>query len=292
MRNHFIKNLVTKAKTNNKIFLIVGDLGFNVVEPFAKAYPERFLNVGIAEQNMMGIAAGIASEGMHVFVYSIANFPTFRCAEQIRNDVDYHNLPVTIVSIGGGFSYGNLGYSHHAIQDYGLMRLMPNTLICSPGDTSETDDILRYLLANPQPSYLRLDKSFNDKIRDKSFQLSPGKWVCLKKNNSNNTFLTTGNTLKLYREINKIDKYSNYSIYSLPMWGQNYKKTQAKMFKKFKHIITIEDHLLDAGFGSWIREAAGNNFNLKIDNLGFNNKYISKVGNQEYLNKKSGLSFA
>lgn len=292
MRNQFIENLVNKAKKNKKIFLIVGDLGFNVVEPFAETYPDRFLNVGIAEQNMMGIAAGIASEGMHVFVYSIANFPTFRCAEQIRNDVDYHNLSVTIVSIGGGFSYGNLGYSHHAIQDYGLMRLMPNTLICSPGDILETSEILNYLLANPQPSYLRLDKSFDEKIRSKPFKLSPGKWINLRNKNSKKTFLTTGNTLRLYKDIYKIERYSDYSIYSLPMWGQKYKKTQARMFNKFNQIITLEDHLLDAGFGSWVREAAGNNFNLKIDNIGLNNKYISEVGSQEYLNKKSGLSFA
>lgn len=292
MRDHFISELTKKAKKNKKIFLMVGDLGYNVVEQFADSYPDRFLNIGIAEQNMMGVAAGIASEGMHVFVYSIANFPTFRCAEQIRNDVDYHKLPVTIVSIGGGFSYGNLGYSHHAIQDYGLMRLMPNTLICAPGDLSETSKILQYLLKHPQPSYLRLDKSYNERIRSESFDVSPGKWICLQKKKTKKTFLTTGNTLKFYKEINKLKKYTNFNIYSLPMWGQNYKKKHSKMFQKFNHIITIEDHLLDGGFGSWIREAAGHNSNLKIENVGFNNKYLSSVGSQEYLNKKSGLFFA
>ena len=112
-------------------------MGYNVVEPFAKKFPKQFYNVGVAEQNMMGIAAGLAIEGHHVFVYSIGNFPTFRCAEQIRNDIDYHNLPVTIVNVGGGVGYGNLGYSHHSIQDYGLMRLFPNMLISSPGNNDE-----------------------------------------------------------------------------------------------------------------------------------------------------------
>tara|TARA_B100000575_G_scaffold283770_1_gene276993 strand:+ start:1728 stop:2606 length:879 start_codon:yes stop_codon:yes gene_type:complete len=291
MRNHFIKELVKNAKHNKKIFLIVGDLGYNVVEPFADTYPERFLNIGVAEQNMMGVAAGIASEGMHVFVYSIANFPTFRCAEQIRNDVDYHKLSVTIVSVGGGFSYGNLGYSHHALQDYGLMRLMPNTLICAPGDIIETSMVINYLLKNPQPSYLRIDKSFNDKIREKVTKLSPGKWLCLKKRKSKKTFLTTGNTLNFYKKINKIEKYSNYNIYSLPIWGQSLKSNQIRKLKNFSHIITIEDHYEDAGFGSWVREAAGSQLNLKIDSFSLNSKNIFNVGNQEFLNEKSGLLF-
>jgi transketolase len=291
MRNHFIKNLVTKAKKNKKIFLLVGDLGFSVVEEFADTYPDRFLNVGIAEQNMMGLAAGLASEGMHVFVYSIANFPTFRCAEQIRNDVDYHNLPVTIVSIGGGFSYGNLGYSHHAIQDYGLLRLMPNMMICSPGDLNETTNALEYILDNPQPSYIRLDKSFNENLRSQCPKIKPGKWILFRESNSKKVILTTGNTLRFHDRLTKMNEFKNYSIYSLPIWGHKFKNTQTRMLKKFNNIVTIEDHLLDAGFGSWVKECTSLNLNPKIRNIGLSSKYISHVGNQDYLNKKSGLFF-
>lgn len=291
MRNHFIKNLVTKAKKNKKIFLLVGDLGFSVVEEFADTYPDRFLNVGIAEQNMMGLAAGLASEGMHVFVYSIANFPTFRCAEQIRNDVDYHNLPVTIVSIGGGFSYGNLGYSHHAIQDYGLLRLMPNMMICSPGDLNETTNALEYILDNPQPSYIRLDKSFNENLRSQCPKIKPGKWILFRESNSKKVILTTGNTLRFHDKLTKMNEFKNYSIYSLPIWGHKFKNTQTRMLKKFNNIVTIEDHLLDAGFGSWVKECTSLNLNPKIRNIGLSSKYISHVGNQDYLNKKSGLFF-
>ncbi len=291
MRNFFINKLTEKAKTNKKIFLIVGDVGFSVVEEFADKFPKRFLNVGIAEQNMMGIAAGLASEGMHVFVYSIANFPTFRCAEQIRNDVDYHKLPVTIVSIGGGFSYGNLGYSHHAIQDYGLIRLMPNMLICSPGDITETSGVVDYITNNPQPSYLRLDKSFNEKIRENERKIIPGEWVSLKNSKNGRTFLTTGNTLRYYKKIFNIKKYKDYGLYSLPIWGQKHKDKQNKFVRKFKKIITIEDHLQDAGFGSWIREASINNTKTIIENIALNNQHLSEVGNQYFLNKKSGLFF-
>src|ERR1700744_4244878 len=125
MRNAFIDELVALAESNDQIALVVGDLGFSVVEPFADRFPDRFVNAGVAEQNMTGLAAGMASEGYHVFTYSIANFPSFRCAEQIRNDVAYHGLAVTVVAVGGGLAYGALGYSHHAVQDYALLRALP-----------------------------------------------------------------------------------------------------------------------------------------------------------------------
>ena len=149
MRNTFINYLTECAETNDKIILIVGDLGYSVVEDFQRKFPNRFFNAGICEQSMASMAAGLASEGYHVFIYSIANFPTFRCAEQLRNDVGYHNNSVTVVSVGGGLSYGNLGYSHHAIQDLGLMRLFPEFLIAAPGDPIETEMCLKFILANP-----------------------------------------------------------------------------------------------------------------------------------------------
>ena len=173
MRNAFIEELTTLAEAHDNIALVVGDLGYSVIEEFADRFPDRFINAGVAEQNMTGLAAGMASEGYHVFTYSIANFPTFRCAEQIRNDVDHHRLPVTVVAVGGGVSYGALGYSHHAVQDYALMRAMPHMTIAAPGDPLETRACLRWLVANPGPSYLRLGKAgeprFHDSIPDAGF---------------------------------------------------------------------------------------------------------------------------
>ena len=161
MRELFIKQLVKEAEKNKKIILIVGDLGYGIVEPFKIKFPDRFYNAGVAEQSMAGLASGLALKGYHVFIYSIANFSTFRCAEQIRNDIDYHNLSVTIVSVGSGVGYGNLGYSHHCLQDYALLRSLPNTVIAAPSNNQELIGSLKYLFNNPQSSYLRLDKSLN-----------------------------------------------------------------------------------------------------------------------------------
>ena len=174
MRKLFIKEL-TRLNKNKNIYLIINDLGFNVVEPFEKKFPKKFYNAGVSEQNMMGMAAGVASEKSHVFVYSIANFSTFRCAEQIRNDIDYHNLPVTIVSVGSGMGYGSLGYTHHALQDYSLMRTFPNILIISPGNNNELINSLKYIVHNPQPSYLRLDKDEAINIANKEKNLEKAK---------------------------------------------------------------------------------------------------------------------
>ena len=173
MRKIFINKLVKEASRNKKIVLIVGDLGYGVVEPFKNKFPDRFFNAGVAEQNMAGLASGLAIKGFHVFIYSIANFSTFRCAEQIRNDIDYHNLSVTVVSVGSGLGYGNLGYSHHAIQDYSLMRSFPNTLIAAPSNNQEVEGAIDYLLKNPQPSYLRLDKSLELNSENKIKKIKP-----------------------------------------------------------------------------------------------------------------------
>src|SRR3954469_23330276 len=198
MRNAFIDELCSLAASHPNIALVVGDLGFSVVEPFADRFPERFINAGIAEQNMMGLAAGMASEGYHVFCYSIANCPPFRCAEQLRNDVDYHRPSVTAVSVGGGLSYGNLGYSHHAVQDYGLMRLMPNMLLAAPGDPLEVRACMRYLVDHPQPSYLRLGKAGEPIFHPAVPEVAPGRWLRIAgAENARRTFLTTGAPLQI-----------------------------------------------------------------------------------------------
>lgn len=285
MRKNFIKNLINLNSKKNNIYLIVNDLGYNVIEPFTKLYPKRVFNAGVSEQSMMGMSAGLASEKSQVFAYSIANFPTFRCAEQIRNDVDYHKLPVTIVSVGSGLSYGNLGYTHHALQDYALMRSFPNMLIVSPGNNEELTGALKYIVKNPQPYYLRLDK---DEINNRDTNLKkvkPGHLNKIYEGNKKKIILTTGNVQHIAKEINNKD----YSIYSLPIWGKRAKKIALKSLLRFNEIITIEDHLEDGGFGSWISECLINTKKkINLKNKFISDSAISQVGSKVYLMKKFG----
>ncbi len=296
MRNTFIKELIELAAVNDRIALVVGDLGFSVVEPFAERFPGRFINAGVAEQNMMGLAAGMASEGYHPFVYSIANFPTFRCAEQIRNDVAYHNLPVTVVTVGGGLAYGSLGYSHHAVQDYGLIRLMPNMLIASPGDPMEVRACLRYLVSHPQPSYLRLGKNGEPNFHAEVPQLEPGKWLAVaaaEAAQSGKTLLTTGAPLAYAGEwIRRDGLYRGYALHSLPLWSMAVKPGQAAQVQAWDEVVTVEDHLQDGGFGSWMLEALCREQDLmrRIRLKALSPEVCGMVGRQEALNEAGGLS--
>ena len=215
MRELFIKELVKEAEKNKKIILIVGDLGYGVVEPFKIKFPDRFYNAGVAEQSMAGLASGLALKGYHVFIYSIANFSTFRCAEQIRNDIDYHNLSVTVVSVGSGVGYGNLGYSHHCIQDYALLRSLPNTVIAAPSNNQELIGSLKYLFKNPQSSYLRLDRSLNINSPTKVTLVKPGKWIFYKNTVSKNIIISTGSVAADCKSILK-SKIS-YNWATIPM---------------------------------------------------------------------------
>ena len=162
MRNDFINLLIEEARKNKRIYLLNGDLGYSVLEPFKKEFPDRYINVGISEQNMMGIAAGLAMEGKKVFVYSIVNFLTFRCLEQIRNDVCYHNLDVNLISIGSGFSYGSQGYTHHGIEDISLMNSLPNMNLYSPSNISELKFISKFIFNKNKPKYIRLPRKVTD----------------------------------------------------------------------------------------------------------------------------------
>ena len=289
MRDAFIDELCLMAQKDPSIVLVVGDLGYGVIDKFVKKFPKRFFNAGVAEQNMMSLSAGLASEGYRVFVYSIANFPTFRCAEQIRNDVDYHNLPVTIVAVGGGLSYGNLGYSHHAVQDYALMRCMPNMLLACPGDALEVRACMDYLWKNPQPSYLRLAKSGERVFHKHIPEVSPGVWLSVNQKQSEKVFLSTGGGLDIvFNRISAHPELINHAVMTLPLWGMKWKEPQKLEVERYSSITTVEDHWADGGFGSWLLESLINSdcdlSGIRINSLSVDS--VGSVGSQSTLMSK------
>lgn len=293
MRTTFINSLVAKARENPRVFLVVGDLGYSVVEPFATEFPDRFLNVGIAEQNMTGVAAGLASEGYQVFTYSIANFPTFRCAEQIRNDIAYHQLPVCIVSVGGGLAYGNLGYSHHAVQDLALLRSFPGMLLACPGDPVETKACVDYLVANPQPSYLRLGKAGEPVVHANEVSVSPHRTLPVQDGDGKVGVLTTAATLKLASSVIASDEFAgDVTLHSMPVWNEESSNAVAEFVRGHDYTITIEDHLRSGGFGSFVFECLRDEPELagRLRPLALDPSVCKQVGSQAELNAIGGLS--
>lgn len=292
MRNAFIQELVTLAREHPQISLIVGDLGYSVIEPFADEFPDRFINAGVAEQNMTGLAAGMASEGYHVFTYSIANFPTFRCAEQIRNDVAYHKLAVTVVSVGGGLAYGALGYSHHAVQDYALMRTLPNMLIAAPGDPLEVRACVRYLIKNPGPSYLRLGKAGEPNFHTHVPEISPGEWLRVRDGDRRRPMLSTGAGLQTAMDWITKDEHAGRSVYSMPLWSMADKLKQVRELGMRSEVLTVEDHLQDGGFGSWLLEARALDptSECEVRLMALSSVVCGTVGSQDMLNRLGGLS--
>ena len=166
MRDAFVSSLSNLAKLDQNVMLITADLGYGVFEGFQQQFPKQYLNVGIAEQNMMGIAAGLAIEGKIIFTYSIGNFPTLRCLEQIRNDACYHGLNINMVAVGGGFSYGALGMSHHATEDIAIMRTLPKTTVIAPSTALEAGEATSMLVETKGVGYLRIDKTSVDENKN------------------------------------------------------------------------------------------------------------------------------
>lgn len=196
MRDAFIEELLAIAEIDPRVWLLCGDLGYSVLEPFAEKFPDRYVNVGVAEQNMIGVAAGLALAGAVPFVYSIANFPVTRCLEQIRNDVCYHNLPVRIVAVGGGLTYASHGYTHHGVEDLATMRVLPHMTVVAPGDPHETRAALRALVTAPGPAYLRLGRAGEPMVHDAAPDFALGRALTVREG-GDAAIIATGTGLKL-----------------------------------------------------------------------------------------------
>lgn len=282
MRTEFIHSLIKAAEKDSSIFLICGDLGFSVLENFRDKFPERFLNAGIAEQNMAAIAAGLAKEGFKVFLYSIGNFPSLRALEQIRYDICYHRLDVNIVSVGAGFSYGPLGCSHHATEDLAILRALPELTVYSPADPIEVQWSLDDIVSSHFPSYLRLGKAGERTLHASGQTPQPINKIV---GNGNTLVLTTGSisaeAVDLVSE--NLEELTLCTTHALTnKVGKSLK--QFIQTEKIKKIITLEESQLNGGFGSFILEQCNeNDIQIPVKRLGIKNKFTDFAGSQSFL---------
>ncbi|MFA5048921.1 MAG: transketolase C-terminal domain-containing protein [Patescibacteria group bacterium] len=279
MRKAFIQELIKQARINKNIYLLVADVGYNLVEPFQQEFLDRFINVGIAEQSMIGIAAGLAMQGKKVFCYSLGNFPTLRCLEQIRNDVCYHNLDVKIVNSGAGLYYGTLGSSHHATEDIAVMRALPNMTVISPSGRDDVNVYMQWICDNKTPCYLRLQGS-NDINSDLQCLMGDEEIVVLS---------TGGITIEAVEAVETI-KTDKKIIVCRVLFIKPLDLSWLKNMPNLRTILTVEEHNLSGGLGSAVLEALSDmGLNTRVVRIGLQDKFCKEVGSQEYLRKLNGL---
>ena len=255
MRNAFADEL-TRLSSDPRVVMLSGDIGNRLFDKFRAACPERFFNCGVAEQNMMGVAAGMAMSGFRPFAYTIAPFVTTRCLEQIRTDACYHEAPVAVVAVGAGLSYAGLGPTHHSCEDIAFLRAIPNLVVLCPGDSFEVRAAMRAVLKQDRPAYIRLGKKGEATVHSevpadfeigRALTIRKGKDVCL---------LSTGNMLP--EAIHAADDLAGRGISAEVVSFHTVKPLDearlADAFSRFELVATLEEHSLLGGFGSAVAE--------------------------------------
>lgn len=286
MRDAFVRALMREAAADPRLTLITGDLGFGVLKPFWETYPDQFVNAGIAEQGMTGLAAGLARTGRTVLTYSIGNFPTLRCIEQIRNDCAYHDANVKIVCVGGGFVYGSLGMSHHATEDMAVLRALPGVTVFTPGDPAEVEAVVPVMLRTSGTCYLRLGRGGEPMLHDgpvtdwtlpRALTLRQGTDVAL---------LSAGGILTQTVSAARLLQEQGVSaeVVSFPCLKPIDREKLIELAGRFRHLVTVEEHNIVGGFGSAVCEViAETGMPCRVHRIGMEDVYSCIVGTQQYL---------
>lgn len=292
MRDTFVKTLIDLAKKDKNIELVTGDLGFGVLKPYWETVPNQFTNAGIAEQNMTSLAAGMALTGKTVFTYSIGNFPTLRCLEQIRNDCAYHNANVKIVCVGGGFVYGSLGMSHHATEDIAILRALPDVVVLAPADLTEAEAATKAIAEYNGTCYLRLGRGGEKRIHEKIDNFQIGKAIKVQ-DGSQVAIFSTGAIFEEISEALEILNQNgiNPAVYTFPTIKPLDKEVVKECAEKFDIVVTCEEHNIVGGFGSAVAEVLAELKGKKAHllRIGLDDEYSIKVGNQHYLREQYNM---
>lgn len=291
MRKTFINTLIELAREDKDIVLITPDMGFSVLEPFFEEFPERSFNAGIAEQNAISIAAGLALMGKKPYVYTIIPFLVERAFEQVRLDVAYMNTNVKLIGIGAGFTYGAAGATHHAIEDISLMRSLPNMTVCCPGDNNEAEQIIRQSMMNDKPMYIRIGRHNRGVFNNQKVEV--GKASIIEKG-EDIAVISTSNMLpdaayycKELREQGK--KPYLISMHTIKPLDKN---IILELIDSGVEIQTMEEHSIIGGLGSAVAEViAESGKGVKFKRIGIPDKFSHYIGSQKFIKKQFGLYY-
>lgn len=288
MRNTVINKITHLARTDKNIFLVTGDAGFGVLDQFRKDFPERFLNLGVAEQNMIGCAAGLSLAGFKVVVYNIIPFLMYRCFEQVRNDICYQRLPVTLIGIGSGFTYAPQGITHYSVEDIMIARSLPNLVILSPADPLEAGLCAEFAMKSKKPVYVRVAKSGEAPIHKKPPK-SIARPIVIREGKGVAVLFYGSVACEVLKAVSDLRK--SPLVMSVPMIQPLDLRYLRKRLKNVRTLITVEEHFVQGGLGSilsdWILKE-GLSFRLK--KLGIHNEFIHAIKNVSGLRSQYGIN--
>lgn len=294
MRTAFIDTLCEAAERDARVWLVTGDLGYGVLEQFSGLFPDRYLNAGVAEQNMTGVAAGVALCGNTVFTYSIANFATLRCLEQIRNDVCYNGANVKVVAIGGGMAYGAQGYTHHAIEDLAIMRALPRMTVVAPCDPVEARLATLALVETDGPAYLRLGKAGEPTVHRETPAFKLGRAIKLR-DGGDVTLVGTGGVVRDL--LLAADRLSAEGVETMVLSMHTVKpidrEALAAALARTRNLFTVEEHSVVGGLGAAVAEVVAEMASaggFRFARLAVPEEFRAPAAGQEWLRRQVGLS--
>lgn len=292
MRNAFVTALIDVAKKDKRIMLLSGDLGFNALELYIQSFPRQYINAGVAEQNMTGVASGLALEGYIPVIYSIIPFITMRNFEQVRNDICYQHLHVKLVGIGAGFSYGTYGYTHYGIEEVSLLRTLPGLTIVAPGDPVETKLATHAMIKKSGPVYMRLGRSGETVVHAKRPRFTLGKGMILREG-SDGYIITTSTMLStaLIVSENLLRDSLSIGVINIHTIKPFDEPLIIRVAKRVHFLVTVEEHSIIGGLGSIVSEIiAERGLSVTFKRFGVADRFIQGMGKQEFMRKANGLS--
>lgn len=292
MRNAFAEEITHLAKTDKRIVLLSGDIGNKLFDEFKKVDADRFYNCGIAEANMMSMAAGLSLSGLRSIVYTITPFTTTRCFEQIRVDVCYHNAPVIIVGTGAGLSYADLGPTHHSLEDLAILRTLPGMRVMAPCDATELRLALKEALEGDTPVYIRIGKKGEPKIHAAEPDFKIGKAIRIRE--GNDVSIIAAGTI-MGEALDAVEILAAKGISASLASMHTIKPLDTEYLQKAasnsKLLVTVEEHGLIGGLGGAVSEWRSQQ-NITVPHISFGtpDEFMHEVGSQNYARKKYGLT--
>lgn len=292
MRKALIRSLVELAEKDERVLFLTADLGYTVVEPFADRFPDRYFNVGVSEQNMVGLATGLAEGGFIPYVYSIATFAALRPYEFIRNGPVLQKLPVRIVGVGGGFEYDHAGPTHYALEDVGALRMQPGLQVITPADAAQCRSALMAVHATPGPAYFRLGKDENFVVPGLEGRFESGRAQVVR-HGADALFIAMGPSVAW--ALKAADTLSAEGLESTVVVVSSVSPAPVEDLRqvcsRFPFAITVEGHYVTGGVGSLVCEAvAEHGLRCRVARCGVSRSPAGEQGNQEFMNRLHGMS--